>query len=551
MKSRRKRNNFFLILIIFLVVVVLSYSIVGGEDAKGDNQYEVIYTSHNLSGHLVTNECPDTKCTCYDEDVGIAVNESYGEVTSNVQGRRNAYANAIGYKKFIETFPNGNPIASGIYKYTGQVRLPVLPFPDVNQTENPQAVEMMIQLWDGRNDLWDSNKNTLEGTIYWNLNPWTPDGKNGTIKIYNKSAKPEDLVDTGINRIDTDWHSFELVVNFVTKKYVSITFDNETKDLSNYNLVQVDHGPGSGGILWNDTNVSLSITTESLAAWPNLTNTFTWTTQFKDLEFSAQLINITKPKDGDTVYCDPVTVYGTGKELIKDLITSELSVWACVRSYDGIWYPQENLTMNGEETWEAVTRPGLITRPADIGEAFYIVVLVATEETDKELQEALIGKGNAADGWGCRPRPKGANILDRITVIRGVTEAKITEPKDGVTVYDNPVRVTGTVKNFPKQDCELSLWACVQSYDEIWYPQETLTMTGEETWEAYTNPGFSLPPDIGKEFGIVAMVATKEADEAFREALIGKGNAGGGWGWRPLPEGAKILDQITVIRGKR
>jgi hypothetical protein len=411
MKSSRKRNIFFLI--ILLVVVVLSYSIVGGEEGKGDAQYEVIYTSHNLSGHLVTKDCPDNNCS--DQDVGIAVNESYGEVTSNLQGRKNVYANAIGYKKFIETFPNGNPIASGIYKYTGQVRLPVRPFPDVDQTENPQAVQMMIQLWDGRNDLWDSNSNTLEGTIYWDLNPWTPDGKNGTIKIFNKSV--EDLVDTGINRIDTDWHTFELVVDFVTKKYVSITFDNETKDLSNYELVQVDHGPGSD-IPWNDTNISLSITTESLAAWPNLTNTFTWKTQFKDLEFSAELINITEPKDGDTVYCDPVRVYGTGKELIKDLIASELYVWACVQSYDGIWYPQENLTMNGEETWEAVTRPGLITRPADIGKKFDIVVLAATKEADNELQEALIGKCNAADGWGCRPLPKGAKELDRITVIR-------------------------------------------------------------------------------------------------------------------------------------
>jgi hypothetical protein len=292
-----------------------------------------------------------------------------------------------------------------------------------------------------------------------------------------------------------------------------------------------------------------------LAAWPNLTNTFTWKTQFKDLEFSAELINITEPKDGDTVYCDPVRVYGTGKELIKDLIASKLYVWACVQSYDFIWYPQETLTMTGEETWKAITRPGLITNPDDIEEKFDIVVLAATEEADKELRKALIGKGNVSDGWGWKPlpEPEGVNILDKITVIRGVTEAKITEPKDGVTVYDNPVRVTGTVRNFPKQDCELKLWACVRCCKfDIWYPQETLTMTGEETWEAYTNPGFSThPADIGNKYDIVALVATKEADEELRKALSGGGDRADGWGWSALPEGAKILDRITVIRGKR
>jgi hypothetical protein len=77
-------------------------------------------------------------------------------------------------------------------------------------------------------------------------------------------------------------------------------------------------------------------------------------------------------------------------------------------------------------------------------------------------------------------------------------------------------------------------------------------VTEAETWEADTNPGFSWnQPDIGKNFGIVALVATKEADEEFRKALIGKCNAADGRGCRPLPKGAKELDRITVIREKR
>jgi len=129
-------------------------------------------------------------------------------------------------------------------------------------------------------------------------------------------------------------------------------------------------------------------------------------------------------------------------------------------------------------------------------------------------------------------------------------EITITEPKDGVTVYDNPIRVTGTVKDFTNDG--LSLWACVKSYDGIWYPQETLTLIGEEIWEADTKPGFSTnPDDIGEEFGIMVLVATKEADEELRKPLRGKGDAADGWGFKALPKGTKILDNITVMRGRR
>lgn len=197
---------------------------------------------------------------------------------------------------------------------------------------------------------------------------------------------------------------------------ISFSFDNETKDLSNYELLQVDHGPGSD-FSRNDTKISLSITTESLAAWPYLNNTFTWTTQFKDLEFSTHPLTITEPKDGVTVYDNSVRATGTVKNLPKQ--HCELSLWACLESYDEIWYPQETLTMTGEETWEAYTKPGFSTHPADIGKEFGIVVLVAAKEADEELWKARRGEGNAADGWGWKPLPKGAKILDQITVIRG------------------------------------------------------------------------------------------------------------------------------------
>ena len=295
MKSSKKQNIVYSTL--FFFVVAISFSLTGC--GSGYTQYEVIYTSQNLLGHDVTAECPiGSSCQCFPENVDVVSKVSYGEVISNVR-KTKTYVNAIGHKKFTETFPNGNSIVLGIYKYTGQVKLPVPPSPDVNQKENPQAVHMMIQLWDGREGLWDSNNNTLEGTIYWDLNSWTQDGKVGKIKIYIKGV---DLpIDTGINITpDTNWHTFELEVDFEKQKYVSMTIDGITKDLSTYELAQVYHGPGSSEPWGKD--ISLVVTTESLAAWPgeDCTNVFTWTTQFKDLEFSTtptQVFNTGHPSN--------------------------------------------------------------------------------------------------------------------------------------------------------------------------------------------------------------------------------------------------------------
>jgi hypothetical protein len=75
--------------------------------------------------------------------------------------------------------------------------------------------------------------------------------------------------------------------------------------------------------------------------------------------------------------------------------------------------------MTGEETWVAVTRPGIPTNPTDIDKEFRIVVLVAAEEVDKELRKTLRGEGDIADGWGLSALPEGVNILEQITVIRG------------------------------------------------------------------------------------------------------------------------------------
>ena len=115
----------------------------------------VLYVSENLAGHSVAAECNPgavSSCGCSPQDVQLASLPGYGEVTSNVN-KKHTFVNAIGYKKFTEELPNGSPIVLGIYKYSGQVRLIRIPSKDNTQQENAEAIHLMIQLWDGRNEL--------------------------------------------------------------------------------------------------------------------------------------------------------------------------------------------------------------------------------------------------------------------------------------------------------------------------------------------------------------------------------------------------------------
>lgn len=244
--------------------------------------YTLLYSSKNLSGHTVADECNPgggSSCPCSSLDVSLNSFDDYGAVTSNPR-EVNTWVNAVGYKKFLETFPNEQSISLAKYKYTGEFRLSGTPVPDVTQRNNPQAIHAMIQFWDGRNALMNSNKTTREGAIYWDLNPWTPDY--GKIKVY---VKPVTLTATEIVVTpDLQWHSFELVIDIIAERYVSITIDNQAKDLSDLELARVTHND------WGN-EVAMNITTESMATFPQgaCSSIFTWTTDFRNIEFSYQI----------------------------------------------------------------------------------------------------------------------------------------------------------------------------------------------------------------------------------------------------------------------
>ncbi len=243
---------------------------------------EIIWTSTNLAGHSIFAECNPggvTGCACSASDASIESFGTYGEVTANPLLNL-TYVNAIGFRKSVETFPNGYPITLATYRYLGQFRIPVVPYPDPGQLDNGQALHVMTQFWDGRNALWQSNKRTLEGTIFWVLNPWMSDF--GKIQIY---TYPLTLIDTGITvPPDTSWHSFELMVDLANQEYVSITIDGHTVDLRGVRLAQRYHPE------WG-SEVSFSNTTEAQNASPPPQSTacisiFRFAAQFRDLRLS-------------------------------------------------------------------------------------------------------------------------------------------------------------------------------------------------------------------------------------------------------------------------
>ena len=219
----------------------------------------LLYSSRNLSGHGVSAECNPggvSSCPCSIDDATLIPRSGFGEVTSNPR-EMGTYVNAIGYTKFVEAFPNGDAVTLGVYSYAGEVSLPILPAPDINQATNPQAVHLMIQFWDGRHALYPANQTAREGVIFWELNRWVSDY--GKIKIY---VNPATLVDTGITVTpDLYWHRFEITVDLQTQRYVRITFDGATRDLSHLELARV-YQPTWG------TEVAVIITTESMATWP-------------------------------------------------------------------------------------------------------------------------------------------------------------------------------------------------------------------------------------------------------------------------------------------
>jgi hypothetical protein len=266
------------------VLLAVSLLPAGPSVAPGEDGWEILYTSPNLSNHLVSVECspgdPTTNCPCSTADVSLVVYADHGEVTANVL-RTNVYVNAIGYKPFQDAFPHGDPVKLDVFRYRADLRLPVVPLPSVTQTQNAQSAHLMIQLWDGSNRLWQSNKVALEATLFWTLNPWQTN-ELGKVFAYTSTTGPLQIVDTGLTLpVDTNWHRLEFVADFAHARFVSARADGVRADLSTVAVARVAHTNWGNELLYQ-------ITQESCSTYPNpgYTNIFTWTMQYRNLEFS-------------------------------------------------------------------------------------------------------------------------------------------------------------------------------------------------------------------------------------------------------------------------
>lgn len=246
--------------------------------------FRMIYNSTDMSDYKVTDECNPgggTQCECSMDDAGIEYSSGYMEVISN-KSQKHLWINSIGYKKFIDTFPDGKPVSVSRYKYSYQTRMKVLPKPDTSQLQNPQAVHLMLQLYNGSGELWSGAKEAREGAIYWELNPWNADF--GKIKVYTTNFQ---LAETGIIlNPDTNWHTFGLELDFSSLKYQKIYVDTLESDISGIPVL-VKSYPG-----WSSENV-LGLTAESMATWPGDTCkfVFSWHQQFKNSQLYTDSVS--------------------------------------------------------------------------------------------------------------------------------------------------------------------------------------------------------------------------------------------------------------------
>ncbi|OFZ79586.1 MAG: hypothetical protein A2583_13380 [Bdellovibrionales bacterium RIFOXYD1_FULL_53_11] len=267
-----------------MMVSVMFAGITAQTVAAQTGTYSSVYTNTNLSDwagavSIEPNPGAGTTCDFLQSDVGATAQAEYLEVVSNVN-QRNVWVNAIAGKSFYENLPDGQAIALGTYKYSLKFRIPVIPATDLGQVQNGGSTCSLIQLWDGRGAIKPNDGLTHEFAYFWVLNAW--DASYGRFFVF--TGYPLAIHDTGIFLSpDTQWHTMEMVVNFSTRKYVSLKIDGMAADISGVEMGKVNHADWSA-----DTRVAMTITAESLSTWPGATCTsvFTWTTHYKDVVFS-------------------------------------------------------------------------------------------------------------------------------------------------------------------------------------------------------------------------------------------------------------------------
>jgi hypothetical protein len=123
--------------------------------------------------------------------------------------------------------------------------------------------------------------------------------------------------------------------------------------------------------------------------------------------------------------------------------------------------------------------------------------------------------------------------------------AEITSPSDGARVY-HETRVSGDFRNLSQDQ---DIWVMVQPHlSPQFHPQENAVKTADGQWFADAYFGEQPSSNVGERFELIIVAATQETSQAFLDYLAEAKETGSFPGLAFLPEGATILDQITVER---
>lgn len=123
-------------------------------------------------------------------------------------------------------------------------------------------------------------------------------------------------------------------------------------------------------------------------------------------------------------------------------------------------------------------------------------------------------------------------------------EIKITYPYEGATV-EIKVMTGGISQGIPEGQV---IWIVV--YPHVvgrYYPQNNpADVQADGDWSSLIHIG--VEEDIGRKFDIIAVLANKEAQDAFNDYLVESEREQDYPGLESLPDGAVIYDRVTVTR---
>jgi len=144
----------------------------------------------------------------------------------------------------------------------------------------------------------------------------------------------------------------------------------------------------------------------------------------------------------------------------------------------------------------------------------------------------------------CWPRPGSNQTPTPVPSPTPTTRVKIIQPTEGTKVEQTEM-VKGTSQRIPNEQV---IWVVVfvQKVGR-YYPQNNpADVQASGDWTSVTYIG--VPADGGLKFDLIAVLADKEAQNAFNKYLVDARNKNDYPGLEHLPNGATIYDRVSITR---